>query len=230
MKKSEIIFDALSIPVDFLMIIVAFIAAYFLRAGFGILIFPFWQYLKWVLLTIPIWLLIFALGGLYKDHRRFKIIDELYNIFAACSVGIIVTIVIIFMRREFFFSRLVVIYAWLLSSLFVLLGRVILEKTQNWLFKFGIGVYKVLIIGGGQVSTTQILQEIEKNPSLGYKVIGILDEVEKIGTRIGNVKVTGRLSDLEKIHRKYNLDEVIQTKSTDSYADSLKLINFLSRQ
>lgn len=225
MKKSELFFSILLIPIDFLMILAAFSIAYLLRAGFDTLPVSLGFYLKWVIITIPIWILIFALGGLYHRHRRFKVTDEIYNIFAACSVGIMITVVIIFMRREFFFSRLIIIYAWLLSALFVLLGRTILEQIQHWFFRFGVGIYRVLIIGGGQVSTTQILQEIEKNPLLGYKVIGALDDAERIDTKIDGVSVLGKLSDIEVIYNKYKFDQIIQTKNINSY-DSLKIINF----
>jgi len=225
MKKSEIFFDILLIPIDILMIITAFIAAYYLRAGSTALPVAFSEYIKWVLVTIPIWILVFAIAGLYHKHRHFKVSDEIYNIFAACSIGIMITVVIIFMRREFFFSRLIILYAWFLSVFFVLLGRAILEQIQHWLFRYGIGVHKVLIIGGGQVSTTQVLQEIEKNPLLGYKPIGALDEVEKIGIKINGVKVIGRLSDLEEIYKKYKFNDIIQTRSLDSF-ESLKVINF----
>jgi len=226
MKKSEIIFDCLLVPIDLLMIICAFIFAYFLRSYNYVLPVNLTDYLKWIVMVLPIWLIVFIIAGLYREDRRFKIVDQIYNIFAACSIGIMLTVVIIFMRREFFFSRLIIIYGWIFSGLFVFLGRLILEKIQQWLFKFGVGVYKVLIVGGGQVATTQILEEIENHPELGYEIVGILDDVETIGSKIKGVKIVGRLKDLEKIYQKNKFDEIIQTRSNLPYSDFLKMINF----
>src|SRR5437016_2069041 len=68
-KRSELIFSFLQIPVDYLMLVAGFVVAFFLREGSGK---PFSQsvnghaYLNLMLIVLPLWLLIFALLGLYR--------------------------------------------------------------------------------------------------------------------------------------------------------------------
>ena len=75
MKKSELVFNVLQLPVDFLMIIIAGLAAYFLRfhpdlVGLRPVIFnlSLEQYFGLVIFIAPIFIVSFALIGLYSFH------------------------------------------------------------------------------------------------------------------------------------------------------------------
>ena len=79
MKRSELIFTFLLVPLDFLMIVLAGVSAYYIRFSeftteIRPVIFnlPFPSYFKVVLLIAFLWVIIFALSGLYniKDARR----------------------------------------------------------------------------------------------------------------------------------------------------------------
>ena len=68
---------------------------------------------------------------------------------------------------------------------------------------------RVLIYGAGSAGTL-VLNEYKRNPHLGKKVIGFLDDdSEKFGTVIGATPVLGERKDLETIINDYQIDEVI---------------------
>jgi len=72
LKKSELIFSAVLVPLDFLMLILAAVAAYFLRfetlAEFRPIIYemPFGEFINISMITALGWLIIFAFSGLYE--------------------------------------------------------------------------------------------------------------------------------------------------------------------
>ena len=67
----------------------------------------------------------------------------------------------------------------------------------------------VLIYGAG-MGGSLVLNEYKRNPHLGKKVIGFMDDdQEKLGTVIGNTPVYGTHEDLEQIVQQHQIDEVI---------------------
>src|SRR3954469_3924808 len=116
-KKSELLFSLLLLPIDFLAILSAFIAASALRVNvdvrpvahpLGIAFF-----LKVFLLIIPVWILFFALTGLYNQSSLRGRLQELGKIFVAVSAGFMFMIVIDYASRTPLFpSKAVPIYAF----------------------------------------------------------------------------------------------------------------------
>src|SRR4030042_4185178 len=130
MKKSELFFAALLVPLDFLMIVCAAAFAYWLRFTPGIIeIKPvlfelsFSAYIKVVSIIAPFFLLIFALEGLYtlKTTRLFW--REFFQIAFLVSVGMTLIIIAVFLQREWFSSRFVILSAWALAVIFITLSR-----------------------------------------------------------------------------------------------------------
>lgn len=68
---------------------------------------------------------------------------------------------------------------------------------------------RVLIYGAG-MGGSLVANEYKRNPRLGKKVIGFIDDdQEKLGTVIGTIPVYGNGEDLETIVKNYDIDEVI---------------------
>jgi hypothetical protein len=112
MKKSELFFSAIQVPVDFAMIVLAALTAFSVRNVPSIIqlkpllySFPFDIYLRIVLMTAPLFLLIYAFEGLYDIRSTRKFWKEALKIFAATSIGLVIIIVAIFLKREWFSSR-----------------------------------------------------------------------------------------------------------------------------
>src|SRR4030043_340089 len=115
MKKTDLLFATILIPLDFLMLILAALSAYYLRVGsFVTEIRPviyalsFSEYLGYSLLMAMVMLFVFALAGLYAIHTGRKFSQEFTKIFFACSTGVLAIIVAIFLKRELFSSRFII--------------------------------------------------------------------------------------------------------------------------
>jgi exopolysaccharide biosynthesis polyprenyl glycosylphosphotransferase len=220
MKRFELIFTALLVPIDYLMLVLAAIAAYYLRLEEGIVglrpiitILPFNQYIKITLVVSLGWLLIFVLAGLYKI-RRHKLLNDLSAIFLACSTGILAVISYLFFSRELFTSRFIVLAVWALSVIFIIFGRFIIYSIQNILLKFEVGAHRIIIIGNDNI-TELIADELHRNPKLGYKIVDRFPRFEEDAKK-----------KILEIHQVNPIDEIVQADSSISRYESIGIIDF----
>jgi FlaA1/EpsC-like NDP-sugar epimerase len=142
-KRSELFFSVILVPVDFLSLLTAFVCAYIYRVkleGRPVAhAIPAHEFLQMVLILVPVWILIFALTGLYAQSNLRGRWSEFGKIFVAVSSGVMFTILLDFMQSQSLFpSKSVPIYAYGLGLVFVASSRMFVRMIQRWLFKFGI--------------------------------------------------------------------------------------------
>lgn len=220
MKKSELIFSAILVPLDFLMLLSAALSAYFLRFSAltdirpVILEWPFQNYLKISLVVAFVWLIIFALAGLYSIGGLRRLIDELTRVFLACSTGIMAVIIFVFFKRELLTSRFIVLAVWGLSIITVNLGRLLMRGIQHLLFKKGVGVHRVVIIGN-ENTTDNLVAEMHRSPALGYKVVGRFVDFDQ------SVK-----QQIEEIAERKGIDEILLSNPALPREKILELLDF----
>lgn len=192
MKRSDLIFATLLIPIDFCMIIAAGLAAYFLRFGTlttirpVVLEIPFFYYLALTIAVACFYIFVFAASGLYRIGYQ-RIHNEMQRIATACSASIMLVIVFIFLRKELFTSRFIVLAAWLLSIVFVCIGRSVLRGIRALLFKHSVGLHSIAVIGSKE-HADGFMREIQATPTRGYRIaayyptftIALVTEFEKI--------------------------------------------------
>ncbi|MBI5913650.1 sugar transferase [Candidatus Azambacteria bacterium] len=179
MKKAALLFTVALVPVDFIMLFFAGISAYFLRTSALVsqyrpvlfyLNLPLEKYIIILLSFIPFCMAMFALIGLYRS-RRGDIIQEFFQVVAAASFAMMAIIIYIFITREWFDSRFIVIAAWALTIGYVFLGRMVLRVVERYCaVRYQFGVKRALIIGDDEVSDI-LKREIGRNPSLRYRVV-----------------------------------------------------------
>ncbi len=101
MKKSELFFSFLLVPLDYLMIILAAVLAYYIRfSKFSTSIRPaifdlsLHSYLQSVFLIAFFWLIIFALSGLYSVRGARRYVKEIFRVVQACSTGLMLVVIL----------------------------------------------------------------------------------------------------------------------------------------
>ncbi|MFZ2188053.1 MAG: sugar transferase [Candidatus Moraniibacteriota bacterium] len=219
MKKSELFFSAIQVPIDFAMIVLAALTAFSVRNVPSIIqlkpllySFPFDIYLRIVLMTAPLFLLVYAFEGLYDIRSTRKFWKEALKIFAATSIGLVIIIVAIFLKREWFSSRFIILAAWLLATTYVVIARYLLQLVQKWLLRNReIGVHRVLLIGKNSKMDV-ISRTIKNNKNLGYKVIDQID--------------TAHLKVIKMIKEERGIDEIILCESSTTDDEQEKLIDY----
>ncbi len=219
MKKSELFFSAIQIPIDFIMIVLAAISAFAIRNFPQIITlkpilydFPFPIYFKIVLAVAPIFILIYALEGLYKIKATRKFWKEVFKVFIASSLVLMIIIIAIFLQRTWFSSRFIILAGWILIVFYVSIARLILNEIQKFLLvSKGLGAHRVLLIGEND-QINYIRKLIKNKPGLGYKII---DRIDSFSLRI-----------IKEIKEHKGIDEIILCDQSITDAEQEKIIDY----
>jgi len=239
MKPSEIAFGILRIPVDFLMTVLAFLLAYQIRlhnlipipgnifqlptetTGPLTEIFPpLDEYIRFSAIAAFFIVLLAVANRMYSLKATVKFSRELRQIFWVTTTWLMGMIAYFFMTRTFPFSRLALIYSWLLTIILIAGGRLIIRTIQFMLLKAGIGRKKILFIGDNAI-TQRLVKELSKNHS--YKIMGYIDTSEKAEK---NLHYLGTLEELETIVHHHHIEEILQTKSDLQHQQAADILAF----
>ncbi|MFA5926879.1 MAG: undecaprenyl-phosphate glucose phosphotransferase [Patescibacteria group bacterium] len=225
MKRSELFFASIQIPVDIVMIITAFVLAYYIRIDLEVV--PAFsdiglrEYLRYSLYLMPAWIILLGLNDLYGIGNTRSFWKELYRIFSASSTAMLILIVAIFLSRSLFFSRLILIFTWGLSVFTLAFGRLLIRAIRSYLFRFKIGVSNTLVIGDNG-SAEKIIQFISRDKNCGYNICGILT-IDGRPSKNG-LKVLGALDELGDVMTKYQVDDVIVTDGSIRKSNGLDIL------
>lgn len=179
MKKAELYFNVLRLPVDFLMLVAAGVTSYFLRtkliSAYRPVLFelnlPLYRYLYLVVFVALVFVGAYAVSGLYSLKSRRGAFDELMKILVASSAGIMIVIIYIFLRQELFDSRFLVLGSWFLAVIFVFTGRLLVSAFQRYyVARKNFGVHHVVVIGGDELASA-VAEKFSHNPAAGYRLL-----------------------------------------------------------
>jgi len=179
MRRADILFSVLKVPVDAVMLVIAGIFTYLLRTqifdAWRPVVFalelPLTRALALMVVVAPVFLLAFAVSGLYAMRMRITATHEALRVLVASSGATMALISFMFLRAELFNSRFLILGFWLVASLMVIVGRLIFHRVfQHLMARYGIGTQRALLIGNGEVAN-QLEEIISEDPSHGYKIV-----------------------------------------------------------
>lgn len=220
MKRSELFFGAILVPLDFLALILAGLAAYGLRISPWVqevrpavfeLDLPLVEYVQIVSIVSAVIVAIFAMQGMYALQVTRRMLDEFTRIFTGISLGFMLIIVYIFLSAELFQSRFIVLAAYLLAITLVAMGRYMVRRLQRHLLWRGLGVHRVLIAGGGRFAA-ELKNMFARRPQMGYRVVGMLPRV--------------KWNELEAIYKERGIDEIMQADPAMPDDKNAELLDF----
>jgi len=222
MKKSELFFAAILVPVDFAIIVASAAIAYWLRFTPGIIEikpvlfdFPFNEYMKIALVIAPFFILIFAVEGLYSLKTTRTFWQEFLKIVISTTVGITIIILAIFLRREWFSSRFVILSAWLIAIFLIAIARYIINFIQKLLLVYkGVGMHRLVLVGKGGYCDTAC-RAFKENLEHGYKIIAQENIIN--------------IDSLRKIHKDKGIDEILACDPDISMQELREMNDFCQR-
>ncbi len=226
MKKIDLFFSFILVPLDFFLLVLAGISAYFIRfsepvsdlrpVAFDL---PFSPYLQAVFLVAALWIVIFAFSSMYSIKKR-SLAQEIYRIFLACSAGFVLVVALIFFQRELFDSRFIVLTAWALSIIYVFVGRAVIHALRKALYSRGIGIKNIVLVGSSKTGDILLKDFFDKKTS-GFKVVKRLRDF--------SIESYNNLSEfVENFNKEGNkrIDEIIQSDPNLSKVETLRLYDF----
>ena len=222
MNKQLINLKVLQICVDGALIFAAYVLSYFLRVGFLFSTdFPFRNYIIIAVISTPITLLFMFFARAYKLTQQIMSIRHMERIAFVSIENIAVFSVLYYFTYHQFFSRLILVYIFLLTFLFVYfwhrIFRWILQKSSEK----EIGVYRTLIIGANRPAE-EIIKLLLATKSY-IKPVAIIDAYGNGKSIIAGVPVVGKMNMFEKAIAQHKIDNILQT---DHLEQTLNIINY----
>lgn len=220
MKRSEVILMVLQVPIDFVLLVLAGISAYYLRfTDWAIELRPvvfelsLVDFIEIAVLVGFVWVLIFAVFGLYSTNQNRKLARDLLRVLLACSVGLGVIALYVMFALQQFDSRFLVVMGWVLAIVYVGVGRILVRGFKSLLYRVGIGLRRVVVIGSEEV-TDSIVNTLKQRKELGYNVVAVYEKFTRT---------------LEKELDKLKLNEVILTNPGADKKETLGILHYCNQ-
>ena len=221
MKKADFITNIVLVPIDFILVLLSAITAYFFRFSKSISqlrpVFyeiPFSEYLNLSLKVSFFAVLVFAFSGFYTMDSK-KLTKEFPKILTGVSTVVIFLILAIFWQRELFSSRFIIITSWVLAIAYLFLARIITFSIRNLFFRRGRGLANVIILGN-QIDRQPIVDLYNKKPQLGFKVVA---ELASLSDLLNSQSIKKQVEDKK-------IDDIIQTNSSIPKDGALDLLTY----
>ena len=106
-------------------------------------------------------------------------VAEILDIAKASSVSILLLIAVSYFIRRHEFSRLILLYFWILSIIMLSFARGIFREFLRFMRKKGYNIKYALIVGTGNLAEG-IVKKIELHPELGVTIVGFLEGKSEI--------------------------------------------------
>ncbi len=224
-------YNSIKLVTDLVALTLAFAAAWYTRFTF----FPFETLPPWeenvqtLLLVLVIFPLIFRGSNLYTTNRGRSHISEVFEVFKATALSMLVLVGVSYFIRERY-SRLTVVIFTGYALVAVSSVRLAFRALFNELRRRGVNLKTILVVGAGALGQ-RVVETIELHRELGFTVTGLLTRrAEKVGTRVLNVPVTGLYSDLARELDKQPVDQVILALPLDEQPQMRELMEVLAQR
>ena len=176
-KHGQLFLSALFIS-DSLAIFSSWLLAYGIR--FQLQLIPVTQGIppidRYVEALVPIWIVFFInikVCGLYQPLRGKPGSSEFFLIFKVTTLSVLILTAITFFFREFSYSRIVVVYFWIVVTFLIAVSHLLVRKILVLVRGQGWNVQKVLVVGAGELGQA-VVEKLHLHPGIGFKGVGFL--------------------------------------------------------
>jgi len=201
----------LLLPVDTVLVGLSYVLAHLIRFDWTIPPDQREAVVVGLLVALAVKPAVFFLSGFYRRIWRYASIPDLIHILKTVSLAcLLATLLTLFFSHFQGYSRSVPVIDWLL------LNGLIMARSLGWrMFQEHCYARRaeegepVLIVGAG-MGGRLLVQEIRQNRDMNLRVVGFLDDDPvKVGARILDVPVLGRIPDLGRLARFHGVKRVI---------------------
>ncbi|MDF2378975.1 MAG: hypothetical protein P1V18_01990 [Candidatus Gracilibacteria bacterium] len=195
--------------VDYLLVITAFMLAYWARVGMiDSTDFPFTPYMWSAVITGLVWVGVLMVLRGYSRQQRLTETNQLIKVLLAGLTGSALFIGVFYFAEKVVFSRLLLVYSSVFGISLMLIFHVLMTLFEKKLIKQGTGVTRALIIGSNR-GVKRFINKLKKNTS-PYIPVAILDGYGTKLEEISGVPVLGKLNLLEKVVDEHQIDVIVQ--------------------
>ena len=218
---------SLLVATDLLIAAGSFLAAFYLRQGAAIFqttngfhwTSEFAPYGALLLFVVPIRLLTLKYYDLYRLRGEFSFVEDGVRVFKATAIGSLLIVALTFLYRggfqyrAFSYARSVFVFDFIIALMSYGAVRVLARSVQSFARRRDVNLIPTLVVGRGPEAALCI-SEMRERPSLGYRVIGVVEN-GPLGRDVPDifegVPVVGDLAGLPEAIRESGANEVIIT-------------------
>lgn len=169
---------------------------------------PLREYAWIAIIVVPLWIASLKHCGMYHSMRGKKFTDIFLDIISASSLAILIFFSIAFLFRLEILSRTFFITLFVCIVLMLILEKFFVLAFLHYIRLRGYNSRSLLIVGSGK-RAKNFADIVEKHPQWGLKILGFVDEEEKVGMKVGNGCVIGSFKDLAHILDGNAISEVV---------------------
>lgn len=222
-KDNQQLLNRLHLVIDAVVVAISYTLAWYLKfatrfaesdPSVGVLDMKTYFSVLWFL--VPLYVILYYAFNMYAPKRATRRRYELFGIFKANTLGIVIFMMILYMFEQYNLSRTMIASFYVINILLTALVRTLIRNLLQIIRKKGYNLKYVLLVGYS-TAAEEYITRINQNPQWGYVVRGILDDTVPRGTIYKGVKVVGGIDNLKYILPENKLDEVAITIALKDY-------------
>lgn len=215
-KENQRVLNYVHILSDGLVLFLSFPAGFWFRFYVlsGIISVPLRDYISLALVYTLVQLFTYAAFGLYQSYRSKRLRTELLRLWEATLLDTVTLQSLLFLSWGIHYSRLVLIMAFLFSTLLLSAKRYVLRKALRKYRQKGYNQKHVLVVGGGRLAQRYV-REIRADLELGYHAIGYVAESEDAD--MGGLSRLGGFGSMDGLLERMRPDEVVAAMEPEDF-------------
>lgn len=188
------------------------------------------QYQKLIVITIFVFIIMQYISKQYRSIWTIASVEEFMLGAIALISGTLINCTLLLVVRE---NELILpmISTGILGIVFcngMRLGWRFIRRSLLQYFSLKDGDFKRVLVVGAGAAGALVLHEYKKNPQFHKKIVVLVDDnPEKLGKSIASVPVEGDRSDLPRLIRKHQIDEVIIAIAGLSQKDLKEMLDLI---
>lgn len=220
-KDNQKYFNRLHVLIDALIIIVSYVAGWWLKFKSplfeeAVWAYSFWEYMRPLLLMVPGILILYSAFNLYAPKRVQGRRLEVWNLFKSNTLAMLIFMSLSYIIKDINLSRWALGFFYVLNLFLEVLVRSLVRIVLKDMRKRGLNQKHLLLVGYSRAAE-EYIDRILLNPQWGYTIRGILDDTVPAGTAYKGIKVLGRIDNLMVILPENRLDEIAITLGLNEY-------------
>lgn len=169
------------------------------------------------------WMIVFWLGGLYRDYYIRSPFEEAFAVLKITFVVSLLFYLVIYVDSPEDYQkspRFVFVMYWLFVSVFVMFGRIVARTIQSYLRSNGTIQLRTILVGSGK-RVLKLLADIRNERAWGYSVVGV---VSTDSLEIAGIPNLGSLAELGQILERSNVQEMLITMDHTDHNELLSVV------
>lgn len=207
-----------SIVSDISALIIAFIVALYLRFNFNLSLISRRWYLSTFIILLTIDFLILYFKGLY-DNKHWPLFNQIGIIIDGMVYSVFIYLFISYFIKMTYFSRLTIIYIFIIGLLLQIIFKSILLYLQKQRYKRGLDLSNALILGNYSNESSEIINKLMSH-EFGINVVGILSDDD---INYDDLNKLGDIKNFNIVIDKYKIDTIFIVSKIDKTEEIINM-------